>query len=164
MLLFILVGLLFLQCGRHSRDSLHVHYDMTIACLDRQPIPADIIIKCSPTQSVLQDNTAAFVIGRTFVPSRSERSPILLDALQVSLIPGDPDQPSYERHLPSFPVPVIITQGSVASASSTDLCVTLSFPLTFSNYVCSSIRRSTVLSILYQCAPILHTRLITMTT
>ena len=160
--LFILVGLFFLHLGRRSIDSLHIHYDTTVACLEGLPIPADLMVDCCPTEPVLQENTAAFVIGRTFVPSRS--GPILVDAVQVSPIPGNPQEPSYERHIPSFPVPVMIAQGTVASASSTNSCATLSFPLAVSDYVRSSVKRSTVLSVLRQCALLLHTQLICLTT
>ena len=161
--LFILVGLFFLHLGRRSIDGLHIHYDTTVTCLEGLPIPADLMVDCSPTEPVLQENTAAFMIGRTFVPSRSERGPILVDAVQVSLIPGNPQEPSYERHIPSFPIPVVIAQGSVASASSTNSCATLSFPLAVSDYVRSSVKRSTVLSVLRQCALVLHTQLISLT-
>ena len=97
------------------------------------------------------------------MPSRSEHGPILLDALQVSPIPGNPDDVSYDTHVPSFPIPVVIAQGSVASASSTDLCATLSFPLAVSDYVWSSVKRSTVLSVHHQPALLSHTRLINLT-
>ncbi|KAH9984944.1 hypothetical protein BJV77DRAFT_1034934 [Russula vinacea] len=149
--LFVLVGLFFLQSGRRSHDGHHVHYDTTVACLEGLPIPADVIVECSPSQPLLRDNTAAFVIGRTFVPSRGERGPILLDTLQVSPIPGDPDDASYDTHVPSFSIPVVIAQGSVASASSTDSCATLSFPLAVSDYVWSSVKRSTVLCRVNEC-------------
>ena len=161
--LFVLVSLFFLQSGRRSHDGHHVHYDTTVACLEGLPIPADVIVECSPSQPLLRDNTAAFVIGGTFVPSRGECGPILLDALQVSPIPGDPDDASYDTHVLSFPIPVVIAQGSVASASSTDSCATLSFPLTVSDYVRSSVKRSTVLSVHHQPALLSHTWLINLT-
>jgi hypothetical protein len=161
--LFVLVSLFFLQSGRRSHDGLHVHYDTTVACLEGLPIPADVVVECSPSQPLLRDNTAAFVIGRTFVPSCSEHGPILRDALQVSPIPGNPDDASYDTHVPSFPIPVVIAQGSVASASSTDSCATLSFPLAVSDYVRSSVKRFTVLSVHHQPALLSHTRLINLT-
>ena len=95
--------------------------------------------------------------------SHGERGPILLDALQVSPIPGDPDDVLYDTHVLSFPISVVIAQGSVTSASSTDSCATLSFPLAVSDYVWSSVKCSTVLSIHHQPALLSHTRLINLT-
>jgi hypothetical protein len=147
--LFLIVGLFVLSSGRRSLAGQHIHYHSTVACLDALPIPADIRIDSSLSEPVLQDNTAVFVIGKVFVPSSGDHGPILIDSLQVAPIPGDPnDHATYRRHIPSFPFPVVIAQGSVASANATDSSATLSFALAVSDYVHSSVKRSTVLSVL----------------
>ena len=149
MSLFLIVGLFVLSSGRRSVGGQHIHYHSTIACLDAVPIPADILIDSSLSQTVLQENTAVFVIGKAFVPSTADHGPILIDSLHVAPIPGDPsDHASYRPHIPSFPFPVIIAQGSVASANATDSSGTLSFALAVSDYVRSSVKRSTLLSVL----------------
>ena len=70
---------------------------------------------------------------------------ILIDTLQIAPIPGNPSYPEpYQCRIPSYPIPTIITQGTMSSVTATDPSATLSFALAISNFVCSGIKLLTV--------------------
>ena len=144
MSLFLLVGLFVFKSGHRAADDEHVQYQTTVACLQQLPIPANISVRSALTEPILQDGTAVFVIGRTFVPSHSATGPILIDAVKIAPVPGDPTDEHYHQHTPTFPVPFVIAEGTIASADATGPSAALSFPLAVSDYVRSSVKSSTV--------------------
>ena len=118
------------------------------ACLSCAPPPPCSSSSTAPEDAVFADGTVAFVIGKTFIPPPHATRPIAINSIQIAPIPGNPsDTASYHSHIPHYPVPTIIAQGSVAPATATDHSAILSFALAISDYVPGSKNTSTILSV-----------------
>jgi hypothetical protein len=144
--MFLIVGLFPLTSGRRACSVNTTSYNTAVACFQTIPIPAILHTPPSSDDTVLQDGTVAFLVGKLFIPPPHAHTPIAIDAVEIAPIPGDPsDSPSYRSCIPHYPVPTIIAEGTVAAANCTDHSAVLAFPLAVSDYVRSNMAPSTIL-------------------
>jgi len=81
-------------------------------CSSGASLPAKLRVYSPFNDTILKDNTVVFAISCAYFPPT--QNTILLDALHVSALPGDPKDNDYEAfHLPDCPIPFVIGVGSV---------------------------------------------------
>jgi hypothetical protein len=99
-----------------STKVYHVFYLTTIQQLSTDPCPAEIRIYSPYGDTILPNNTVAFVVAKAHFPVYE---PVLLEASSLIPMPGDPSDEAYEVTLPDSPFPHVIGVGHVPSAAIT---------------------------------------------
>ena len=85
--------------------------------------------------TVFQDNTVAFVLAKAYVPPGNIAGNVLLEAIHVVPLLGDPSDESYDERMPNFPYPLVLGLGTVTSSVETLPDGRISFPVSLSDYV-----------------------------
>jgi hypothetical protein len=150
---FIVVGFLGLTSGRRVRSDVtrpdgtplvlwHVIYDTCLICSHPPSLPAELR-KYSPTgDTVLPDDTIAFVVAKAYVPPVHVSKTVLLDVMFLIPIPGDPSSTDYDERAPDFYTPLIFGIGTVATAQEALPNTPVFFPVTVSEFVRGSPKQS----------------------
>lgn len=97
-----------------STKVYHVFYSTTVQRVSADPCPAEIRIYSPYGDTILPDNTVAFVVAKAQFPVNE---PVLLEASTLIPMPGDPSDEDYELSLPDCPFPHVIGVGHVPSAA-----------------------------------------------
>ena len=125
----------------------HVHYNTALTCQDLPLLPAELR-NCSPViNTVFQDDTVTFVMAKAYVPPGNVAGNILLEAIHITPLPGDPSDDSYDEHMPDFPYPIVFGLGTVSSSVETFSDGRISFPVSLSDYVRGNLKQSVLQSV-----------------
>ena len=142
---FITIVSFFGLSARDKTDNF-IFYDTSIECSGSvHPIPAELRRYPLPEEPKIVDNAVVNLTAKIFVPCMNPPQPILLDALETEVFPGDPIDPDYLTRVPLTKCPKIFANGVVSDSdqSSTDCVVT--FLLTASEFVRNSVKQTTLL-------------------
>ncbi|KAJ6619925.1 hypothetical protein B0H10DRAFT_1792568 [Mycena sp. CBHHK59/15] len=123
----------------------HQHYHMTINCQNSFHIPALVCVYSPPGDiNPSLDITIAFILAKAIFPLNK---PAMLDAIQLSITPGDPKSNFYEDNIPNVPYPYIYDVGHVSGSyyslgdarpgKTIDSCA---FPVALSEYVQNNVQ------------------------
>jgi hypothetical protein len=152
---FIMSGFFGLASGRRVRTEIsksngstqaayYMTYVTSIECTNSDPVSAELRKYSPPGDSVLRDDTIAFVIAKAFVPPGTVAGNILLEAIHIAPVPGDPGSPKYENCVPHFQFPAGFVHGTVAGESEGDPNSVVTFPVSVSDYVRGSTMQTTL--------------------
>ncbi|KIK11994.1 hypothetical protein PISMIDRAFT_47046, partial [Pisolithus microcarpus 441] len=119
----IIVGFFALAGGEHVKTvkansltaTYHCVYNTVIQCTSGVLFPASLRVYSPYKDMVLPDDMVVFVIAKASIPASVPEQTILLEAMWVVAVPGDPTSETYEASVPDFPYPVVIGLGSVSS-------------------------------------------------
>jgi hypothetical protein len=125
----------------------HVHYDTALTCQDPPLLPAELRNYSPINDTVFQDDTVAFVMAKAYVPPGNVVGNILLEAIHIAPLLGDPSDDSYDEHMPDFPYPIVFGLGTVTSSVETFSGSRISFPVSLSNYVRGNLKQSILQSV-----------------
>jgi len=137
---FTILGFFALASGRRVQTvrpgtairTWHAHYTTTIQCSSPPHVPADLCIY-SPINDVLHpDDTIAFVVAWVHIPPTGT---ILLDAIRIVPLPGDPSHDSYDDAVPNFQFPMVYGLGIVLSPPETLHNGSTAFSVALTEYV-----------------------------
>jgi len=125
-----------------STSIWHIHYEMALTCQEPPSLPAELRNYSPVNDTVFQDNTVTFMLAKVYVPPGNIAGNVLLEAIHVVPLPGDPSDKSYNKHLPNFPYPLKLGLGTVTSLVETlpDGCI--SFPVSLSDYMQGNLKQS----------------------
>jgi hypothetical protein len=151
---FILTGFFGLLSGRRVRSEVtrsdgssqtlyHVHYITSVTC-STSSVSADLRKYSPPNDIILRDNTIAFLVAKCYIPPANVPGNILLEAIHIAAVPGDPSSPGYEDSVPDFPFPAAFAQGLVTGDYQMNPEKAASFSFTLSDYVRGQTRQSAV--------------------
>ncbi|KAH7904539.1 hypothetical protein BJ138DRAFT_1019010 [Hygrophoropsis aurantiaca] len=115
-----LFGFLCLAAGRRLQTTkpgspsktYHAFYATALQSASGSSVSAEIRVYSPFNDTILPDNTVAFVVAKAFFPNNDT---VLLDASHVIPMPGDPSSDDYDNFLPDCPYPFLIGLGSVPS-------------------------------------------------
>ncbi|KIJ57953.1 hypothetical protein HYDPIDRAFT_72782, partial [Hydnomerulius pinastri MD-312] len=102
-----------------STKTYHCFYSTALHCTSGVSFPAELRVYSPFNDSVLPDNTVAFVIAKAHFPGGIPKENVLLEASHVIPLPGDPSSDTYENSLPDSPYPFVAGLGSVPSRTET---------------------------------------------
>ena len=142
---FICIVGMFGLSARDKSDNF-VFYDTSIECSGSpHPIPAELRRYPLAEEPRIVDGAVANITAKLYVPCMNPPQPILLDALETEVFPGDPSDEDYLARIPVTKSPTIFANGVVSDSnqSSTDSIVT--FLLTASEFVRNSLKQTTLL-------------------
>ena len=160
---FIIVGFLGLTSGRRVRSDVtrpdgsplvlwHVFYDTCIICSQPPSLPAELR-KYSPISDIVYpDDTVAFVVAKAYVPPVNFSKTVLLDAILMIPVPGDPSSIEYDERVPDLCTPLVFGIGTVAAAQDSAPNTPVYFPTTVSDFVRGSPKQTVIQYVL----PLLH--------
>ena len=160
---FIVVGFLGLTSGRRMRsDSTrpdgtpisvwHVIYDTCLICSHPPSLPAELRKYSPSTDTILPDDTIAFVVAKAYVPSVDVSKTVLLDAMLLIPIPGDPSSPDYDERTPDLYTPLIFGIGTVAASQEALPNTPVYFPTTVSEFVRGSPKQTVLQYVFSSCS------------
>ncbi|KAI6146724.1 hypothetical protein BKA82DRAFT_29428 [Pisolithus tinctorius] len=147
------VGFFALSGGRHVQSTrggngaktYHCFYNTAVQCTSGVVFPAQLRVYSPFNDTLLTDDTVAYVIARAYIPSSIPRDPILLEAADLAAVPGDPSSEEYEATIPDSPCPYIFGIGSVTTrATSLPDGVTKAFSVMSSDFGRDATMSSTV--------------------
>ena len=69
---------------------------------------------------------------------------ILLEAIHIVPVPGDPTSEAYEDSVPDFCFPAIFAQGCVINEYQEEQLCVITFPMVVSDYICGGTKQSTL--------------------
>jgi hypothetical protein len=150
---FLILSFFVLLSGRRVRTAItkadgtstgiwHVHYETALTCQEPPSLPAELRNYSPVNDTVFQDDTVAFVMAKAYAPPGNVAGNVLLDAIHVVLLPGDPLDDSYDEHLPDFPYPIVLGLGTVTSSVETLPDGRFSFPVSLSDYMRGNLKQS----------------------
>lgn len=153
---FIISGFFSLTLGHRIRTEVarpngtsqgvyHIHYETVVQCSQTGPISAEVRRYSPPGETILQDDTIAYVFARAYMPPPNMPKTILLEAIHIAPKPGDPTTDDYEESVPDFPFPSVLVHGTVSSEHKVDNGGVVNFPVTVSDYVRGSNKISTLM-------------------
>lgn len=79
-------------------------------------LSAEVRIYSPPNDNPLLDNTIAFIVAKAYIP---DAGPILLDAIALYPIPGDPASDEYEDRVPDMLYPFVYGLGTSLGKAET---------------------------------------------
>ncbi|KIJ12187.1 hypothetical protein PAXINDRAFT_14959 [Paxillus involutus ATCC 200175] len=125
-----------------STKSYHCFYTTALQCTSGVALPAELRVYSPFNDTVLEDNTVAFVVAKVHFPKNES---VLLEVSHVIPLPGDPSSDDYDNNLPNCPYPFIIGIGSVPSRYETlSDGVSKAFNVVSSEFIRDSLRTSMV--------------------
>lgn len=156
---FIISGFFSLTSGRRIRTDVarpngtsqgvyYVHYETIVQCSQSGPISAELRKYSPPGESVLQNDTIAYVVAKAYMPPPNMPRTFLLEAIHIAPEPGDPSSDDYEDSVPDFPFPSFFIQGTVSEEHKVDEGGIVNFPVNVSDYVRGNNKKSTVTYVL----------------
>ena len=86
----------------------------------------------------------AFLVAKAYIPPGNIAGNVLLEAVHVAPLPGDPSEDSYDDHLPDFAHPLVFGLGTVTAAVDNLPDGRISFPVSLSDYVRGTLKESTI--------------------
>jgi hypothetical protein len=125
----------------------YVYYTVGLQCLHPQSnLLGELRSYChSSTDPILPDNTVIFVVAKAHAPPNAC---VVMDSLYIAAIPGNPEDESYDDHVPDMCYPFVFCLGQVTRSLSATATSTLkTFQLNVSEYVRSKQNTSSL-----QCA------------
>ena len=131
----------------------HVYYDTSVICSDSVSLPAELRKYSPPKEPILANDTVAFVVAKLNVPqaagkeskdSDPQTGNVLLEALHIVPIPGDPTVDSYQAHLPDFVRPLIFALGTIAANPEGPADGVVTFPLAVFDFVRGGMKECTL--------------------
>ena len=103
----------FVLASRDHTDRFRF-YDTNVRCFGSDhPIPAELCHYPVPEDKPIQDDAAANVTAKMYVPDSNGTEPIVLDSLEIDVFDGDPTNPSYYDPVPWKP-PKVAANGVVS--------------------------------------------------
>ena len=153
---FIISGFFSLTSGRRIRTDVprsngtsqgvyHVYYETIVQCSQTDLITAELRKYSPPGETVLQNDTIAYVVAKAYMPPPSMPRTFLLEAIHIAPEPGDPTSDDYEESVPDFPFPSFFIQGTVSDEHKVDEGGVVNFPVNVSDYVRGNNKKSTVM-------------------
>ncbi|KIO03560.1 hypothetical protein M404DRAFT_145747 [Pisolithus tinctorius Marx 270] len=131
--------------GGNGAKTYHCFYDSTVQCTSSVVFPVQLRVYSPFNDMLLVDDSVAYVIARAYIPSSIPHDPILLEAVDLAAVPGDPSSEEYEATIPDSPCPYIFSIGSVTTwATSLPDGVTKAFSVMSSDFVHNVTMSSTV--------------------
>jgi hypothetical protein len=127
-----------------SQGVYHIHYVTSVNTSQSGAVPAELRKYSPPHDSVLQDDTIAFVVAKAYVPMGKTTGNVLLEASHIFPVPGDPRSPEYEERVPDFCCPYIFAQGICTGEHTEKDGGIVTFPVTVSDYIRGSTKQSTL--------------------
>ena len=131
----------------------HVYYDTSVICSDSVSLPAELHKYSPPKEPILANDTVAFVVAKLNIPQaagKESKDPepqtgnVLLEALHVVPIPGDPTVDGYQAHLPDFIRPLIFALGTIAANPEGPADGVVIFPLAVFDFVRGGMKECTL--------------------
>ena len=122
----------------------YIHYITSVNCSVSGPISAELRKYSPPNDTVLADNTIAFVIAKVYVPPANVPGNILLEAIHIAPVPGDPTSEAYEDSVPDFRFPAIFAHGCVINEHQEEKLGVVTFPMVVSDYIRGGTKQSTL--------------------
>jgi len=155
--MFTVSGFFALASGRRVRTEVprsngttqaayYITYATSLDCSNSHPVSAELRKYSPPGDTVFQDETVAYVITKAFVPPGHVAANILLDAVHIAPILGDPSSDEYENSVPDFLHPAIFAHGTVSGDGVADANSVVTFPVNVSDYVRGSTMMTTLTS------------------
>ena len=121
----------------------HCYYSTSLHTPNGDSYPAEIRVYSPFGNAVLPDDMVVFLVAKAFLPPNDT---VLLEASELVAVPGDPSAEGYENSVPDHTVPFFIGLGTVPSAVQIlNDTKSKAFAVISSDYVCDSIKQSTVL-------------------
>lgn len=131
-----------LKPGAMSK-TYHCYYSTSLHTPNGDSYPAEIRVYSPFGNAVLPDDMVVFLVAKAFLPPNDT---VLLEASELVAVPGDPSAEGYENSVPDHTVPFFIGLGTVPSAVQIlNDTKSKAFAVISSDYVCDSIKQSTVL-------------------
>jgi hypothetical protein len=93
----------------------HAHYVTSIQCANGDAFHAKLHIYSLINDVVHSENTVAFIYVRTHV---DDNCTVFLNTSHVMPCLGDPDDDTYENHIPNFPHPFVVARGHISYIST----------------------------------------------
>ncbi|KIN96374.1 hypothetical protein M404DRAFT_163219 [Pisolithus tinctorius Marx 270] len=122
--------------GGNGAKTYHCFYNSAVQCTSSVVFPAQLCVYSPFNDMLLADDSVAYVIARAYILSSIPRDPILLEAVDLATVPGDPSSEEYEATIPDSPCPYIFGVGSVTTRATSLLDgVTKAFSVTSSDFV-----------------------------
>ena len=113
----------------------YITYAMSLDCSNSDPVSMELR-KYSPLgDTIFQDDTITYVVTKGFVPPGHIAANILLNAIHIAPIPGDPSLNKYENSVPEFLHPAIFTHGTVLGDRTGNASSVITFSINISDYV-----------------------------
>lgn len=153
---FTISGFFGLASGRRVRTEIsksngstqgvyYMTYITSIQCSNSDPVSAELRKYSPPGDSVFQDDTIAYVIAKAFVPPGTVTGNILLEALHIAPVPGDPASFNYVNSVPDFQFPAVFAHGTVCGEAEGDQNSVVTFPVSVSDYIRGSTMQTTLM-------------------
>lgn len=90
------------------------------------------------------------MVAKAYFPAgECEAAPVLLDAIHLCPMPGDPTLANYDDMLPDFCNPLVLAMGSVAEPPINRAGGALTFPITVTEFVRGGMKESIVQYVLF---------------
>lgn len=146
---FLLAGYLAVSGGRRlssenpttHKTTHHVYYDTVIQTAGTD-VHAEIRTWAPNNEPVLADGTIVDIVAKVSAPSNGK---VLLDSTQFWPFPGDPNDATYEDHVPERPFPTLFVLGhTVGSPDTMDDGISIGYPVQTAEYVRDQSRVSRV--------------------
>ncbi|KAI6150346.1 hypothetical protein BKA82DRAFT_139069, partial [Pisolithus tinctorius] len=119
-----------------TSKTYHCLYDTTIQCTLGVVFLAQVQVYSPFNDTVHTEDTVAFMVARTYIPTSIPKDTILLEASDVIPFLGDPTSEEYKAALPDCPCMFVYGLGSVSSHAITlPDGVLKAFSITASDYV-----------------------------
>lgn len=152
---FIVTGFFGLASGRRIRTEIsktngtaqaiyHISYTTSIDCNISGPVSAELRKYSPPGDTIFQDDTIAYVIAKAYVPPGNVQGNILLEAIHIAPVLGDPTSREYEDKVPDFIQPAVFIHGTVSGDSDNEQNGVVTFPVVVSDYVRGSTMQTTL--------------------
>ncbi|KDQ49074.1 hypothetical protein JAAARDRAFT_143925 [Jaapia argillacea MUCL 33604] len=152
-----MIGFLALCAGRCTMalkpgspvKVFHCLYTTAVQCSSGDLLPAKLHAYSPPNDTILPDNTVAFVIAKVFAPPNAD---IILNAIHVVPLPGNPNNDDYESHIPDVPHPFFLGLGSAQGLQETLADGKLrGFTVLLSDYVRESVKQFNIQFVSFFC-------------
>lgn len=127
----------------------YITYATSLDCSNSDPVSTELR-KYSPLgDTIFQDDTITYVVTKGFVPPGHIAANILLNAIRIAPIPGDPSLNKYENSVPEFLHPAIFAHGTVSGDGMGDANSVITFSVNISDYVCRSKMLTTLTQVFF---------------
>ena len=127
-----------------STGDYHVSYTTSINCNISGPVSAELHKYSPPGDTIFQDNTIAYVIAKAYIPPGSVQGNILLEAIHIAPVLGDPTSKEYEDKVLDFIQPAVFIHRTVSGNSNSEQNGIVMFPVIVLDYVCGSTMQMTI--------------------